>query len=114
MDDISCSEQSELERLRKENREKTKRIEELKAREERFTQQIDKLEGDLLGLKAQFERYCANVRVDDNSSSTSTNPNIGQNCNHSEQQTSQYPTTLNLLCNVSAQLQLQGLVSCLR
>ena len=85
MDGISCSEQSELESLRKENREKTKRIEELQAREQRFTQ--DKLE-DLLSLKAQFERYCANMHVDGNDSSTTTNPNLGHNSNHPEQQTS--------------------------
>ena len=42
MDGISSDEHSELERLRRENREKTKCIKELEAREHRF-QQIDKL-----------------------------------------------------------------------
>ena len=99
MDGISCSEQSELESLHKENREKRmywkiKRIEELEAQEQRFTHQIDKLEGDLLNLKARFERYCANMHVGGNNSTTTANLNLGHNSNHPEQQTSASTSTV--------------------
>ena len=95
MDGISCSEQSELESLCKENREKTKCIEELEAREQRFVQQIGKLEGDLVSLKAQFERYCANMHCGGNASTTSStaNPGLGHNSNHPGQQTSTSSST---------------------
>ena len=79
------SDESELEQLRIENREKTKRIDKLEAREHRFTHQIDKLDGDLHCLKAQFERYCANMAISDTSSAT-TNPGHSHN---SERQTNQ-------------------------
>ena len=69
---VDGGEQSELKRLRQENQEKTKRIEELEARELRFTGQIDKLEGDLLSLKTQFERYCKNMHDGGNRSTSST------------------------------------------
>ena len=53
------------------NQEKTKRIEELEARELRFTGQTDKLEGDLQSLKAQFERYCEKIHAGGNNSNIS-------------------------------------------
>ena len=69
---IDDGEQLELQRLRHDNREKTKCIEELEARELRFTCQIDKLEGDLLSLKTQFERYCENMHAGGKHSTSTT------------------------------------------
>ena len=77
MDGTSCSEQSELESLRKENQEKTERIEELEAQEQRFAQQVDKLEQDIVSLKAQLERYCANMHCGGNPSMTNIPANVG-------------------------------------
>ena len=86
MDDTSYNEQSEL--LEK----KTECIEELEAREQRFVQQIDKLEEDIVSLKAQFERYCANMHHRDNTSTT-TNTGLGHNSNNQGRQTSSSSST---------------------
>lgn len=94
MDDTSCNEQSELlENLRKENQEKTERIKELEAREQRFVQQIDKLEEDIVSLKAQFERYCANMHCRDNASTT-TSAGLGHNSDNQGRQTSASSSTV--------------------
>ena len=64
----------------------------MEAREQRFVQQIDKLEEDIVSLKAQFERYCAYMHHRDNTSTT-TNTGLGHIFNNQGRQTSASSST---------------------
>ena len=58
LDDSNNGGSAEIQRLQREVIEKHNRIKELEAREEHFTQEIDRLQCNMDDLKEQFEAYC--------------------------------------------------------
>ena len=58
LDDSNNGGSAEVQRIQREVIEKHNRIKELEAREEHFTQEIDRLQCNMDDLKEQFEAYC--------------------------------------------------------